>query len=403
MHVVTRKQMNLFFLVVAIQSLGANFAHPITPTIIVNLNLPDYMFGLAFAGMAFTNFLFSPFWGKISTYTGSRLILLICCIGYGVGQATFGIATSQMSIMLARLTSGFFVGGIMVCYLTYVINTSPLEERGRNLTIMATLSTVFSAFGYLVGGLVGDISIPFTFFLQTFTLCLSGVLFYVFMIKDKNEHVIMKKVTIILKEANPFSSFIDAKSFLNKILIVLFMVVLLTSIATTAYEQCFNFYIKDQFQFTSAYNGALKAIVGFISLIANGTICMRIMRHYDVKHALVYVLIGCSLTMLGIVLLDNIVPFILINVVFFAFNAIYIPLLQDVVAKSATSENSGILMGFFNAIKSLGMIVGALFAGFIYAFGAKLSFLYAFIFFGIAALLMIWHNIMRNKKDYEVK
>ncbi|MEF9961225.1 MAG: MFS transporter [Erysipelotrichaceae bacterium] len=403
MHVVTRKQMNLFFLVVAIQSLGANFAHPITPTIIVNLNLPDYMFGLAFAGMAFTNFLFSPFWGKISTYTGSRFILLVCCIGYGVGQAMFGLASSQSTIMLARLTSGFFVGGIMVCYLTYVINTSPLEERGRNLTIMATLSTVFSAFGYLVGGLIGDISIPFTFFLQTFTLCLSGILFYFFMIKDKSEHVIMKKVTAILKEANPFSAFIDARSFLNKILVVLFIVVLLTSVATTAYEQCFNFYIKDQFHFTSAYNGALKAIVGFISLIANGTICMRIMRHYDVKHALVYVLMGCSITMLGIVLLDDIVPFILINIVFFAFNAIYIPLLQDVVAKSATSENSGILMGFFNAIKSLGMIVGALFAGFIYAFGAKLSFLYAFIFFGIAALLMIWHNVMRNKKDYEVK
>ncbi|MEG0290874.1 MAG: MFS transporter, partial [Erysipelotrichaceae bacterium] len=94
MHVVTRKQMNLFFLVVAIQSLGANFAHPITPTIIINLNLPDYMFGLAFAGMAFTNFLFSPFWGKISTYTGSRVIILICCICYGGGQAMFGLAKS---------------------------------------------------------------------------------------------------------------------------------------------------------------------------------------------------------------------------------------------------------------------------------------------------------------------
>ena len=53
----------LYYIVVAIESLAANLAHPITPTLIHNLNLPDYMFGLMFAGMSVTNFLFSPFWG----------------------------------------------------------------------------------------------------------------------------------------------------------------------------------------------------------------------------------------------------------------------------------------------------------------------------------------------------
>ena len=51
----------IYYIIVALESLAANLAHPITPTLIQNLNLPDYMFGLMFAGMSITNFLFSPF------------------------------------------------------------------------------------------------------------------------------------------------------------------------------------------------------------------------------------------------------------------------------------------------------------------------------------------------------
>ena len=61
-----------FFIISAFQSLAANFAHPATPTLIQNLGLNDYMFGVAFAGMSLTNFLFSPFWGKISDQIGRR-------------------------------------------------------------------------------------------------------------------------------------------------------------------------------------------------------------------------------------------------------------------------------------------------------------------------------------------
>ena len=46
-----------FFAAMTLFNLAANFAHPVTPTVIKNLNLHDYMFGLALAAMLFTNFL----------------------------------------------------------------------------------------------------------------------------------------------------------------------------------------------------------------------------------------------------------------------------------------------------------------------------------------------------------
>lgn len=389
---VHRHHLQLFFILIAMESLAANFAHPITPTLIKNLQLPDYSFGLLFAGMAFTNFLFSPFWAKQVKRMGSKKVLGICCIGYGIGQAMFAISKTLPIILCARLLSGFFVGGIMVSFLTYIIHQTTVETRGKYLALSATLTTVFAAFGYLVGGFTGVVSIPLTFAMQSITLIAAGILFYLVL---KDDHEESSTRINIWKEANPFQAFIDSRKFMTLTFVILFFAVFLTSTATTAYDQNFNYFIKDQFHFNSSYNGMLKAVVGFISLFANTTVCIWIMKKTDVKKS-VCIVLGCAGTaLIMITFIDAILPFILLNILFFAVNAIYIPLLQDMCASASKEEDSNMVMGFYNAMKSLGMIAGALFAGFIYAFGPKLSFLYAGIFFLISMLATIWYRYRR--------
>ncbi len=385
----------LFFFVVALESLAANFAHPITPTLIKNLNLPDYSFGMLYAGMAFTNFLFSPFWAKQVTRMGSRKVLGICCSGYGIGQALFAIMKTLPTIMIARFVSGFFVGGIMVSFLTYIIHTSTVEQRGRYLALSATFTTVFSAFGYLIGGFTGVVSIPLTFAMQSGVLVLCGIFFIIFLQDDKEDVVASGNPW---RDANPFQAFFDAKQFMTISFAILFFAVFLASTATTAYDQNFNYFIKDQFHFNSSYNGILKAIVGFISLLVNTTICVWLMKKTDVRKSAIAVLGGAGIMLIIVTMLVDIVPFIIVNIIFFALNAMYIPLLQDLCASSASNKNSSMVMGFYNAMKSLGMIVGALFAGFIYAFGPRLSFLYAGIFFLISMLGIVWfYHRTKNK------
>ena len=100
----------LFFAGMILFHLASNFAHPVTPTIIQQLKLPDYMFGLMLAAMQLSNFLFSPFWGKRNTYASSRQTLLICCLGYGLAQLGFACAGTQVMILLVRVLAGIFVG-----------------------------------------------------------------------------------------------------------------------------------------------------------------------------------------------------------------------------------------------------------------------------------------------------
>ena len=167
-----------FFCGMVLFNLSANFAHPITPTFIQALALPDYMFGLMLATMMLSNFLFSPAWGKINTFVSSRRSLLICCMGYALAQLGFALSTTQSQILLVRALAGVFVGGVYVSFLTYILNTAKPEDQGRFLTYNATSQAVFGAFGYLVGGLLGESSIRATFLLQAGSLALSGVIFW---------------------------------------------------------------------------------------------------------------------------------------------------------------------------------------------------------------------------------
>ncbi|MFV0381125.1 MAG: MFS transporter [Breznakia sp.] len=377
--------MRIFLLFMGIEMIAANIAHPITPTLMKNLHMPDYMFGLAYAGMAFTNFLFSPFWAKMVSNLGSRITLLVCCMGYGFGQFLFMISSTTSMILVARLVSGSFVAGILVSFLTYTIHFVSQEERGKYLAYNATVSSVASAFGYVIGGFVGVVSIHLTFFVQVVLLISSAWIFFFYLKDDRMQE---RKKVHILKEANPLKAFMDAKNFMNVSFMLLFAVVFFTSFATTTYDQSFNYFIKDIFNFSSAYNGVLKAIVGLVSFVANTTLCLWLMRNTDVHKSLMAIFIGASLCLFGMYLALDRMPFMIINLIFFAFNAMYVPLIQSACAKAPEEKDKNQIMGFYNSMKGLGMIAGGIFAGVVYGLGARLPFLFSGIFFVIACMLM---------------
>ena len=391
------KQRFLFFFAAMILfNLAANFAHPVTPTIIQDLRLPDYMFGLMLAAMQFSNFLFSPFWGKLNVSISSRQTLLICCTGYGVAQLGFACATTQSMILLARILAGVFVGGIFVSFLTYVINTAKPEDQAKFLTYSATIQAVFGAFGYLVGGLLGEFSIRGTFYLQAFCLGLAGILFRLVCLPDgQQEQTDLKKIAL---ETNPLQAFIDGKYFMNMAFVMLFAVNILMNFANTGFDQVFNYYLKDQLGLTSSYNGIIKAAVGLISFVFNMTVCLWIIRKTDTRISMTVLMALCAVTALGTLLAPKIWLFILLSVFVYAGYSVSLPVLQNMVAVQADPMRKNLVMGFYNATKSLGSIIGSLMAGFLYAVHIKLPFAVVAVAYGLSLLAAVGYLLQSKKK-----
>lgn len=382
-----RGSMVSFFAVMFVFNMAANFVHPVTPTIIVNLRLDDAMFGLALAAMMLCNFLFSPFWGKMAGLLSSRKVMLISGFGYAVGQVFFGLARTETGFLLARMFAGIFVGGCYVSFLTYTANCSPEEKRGKNLAINATISSVSASFGYCVGGLIGEWHVYGSVWLQAAMLALTSLILFLICREDRQPNVQPMRRREWLRTCNPFSVFLQCRQFLTRALMFLFLAYGLGNLGYIAFEQCFNYFLKAQFQMTPGYNGVIKAILGLVSLTANGTLCMWILRQKRVSAYLAGVMGVCTAAMIGVIFFDQPLPFILVNIVFFAFYFVSVPLMQNRAAVLGNGPQSNLVMGAFNAVKSFGSIFGSALAGVIYTWHPKLPFVFGFAAFALAALM----------------
>lgn len=395
-----KTRFSLFFAALILFHLAANFAHPVTPTIIHNLNLPEYMFGLALAVMTGTNFLLSPFWGKINPLFSSHRTLLLCCVGYGIAQLGFACSTTMATILFYRMLAGAFVGGAFVSFLTYVVNMAKPEDQGKFLTASATIHSVAGAFGYLIGGIIGEFSIKAAFLAQTGSLIASGILFYLVCLPDNQRKEHLSPIQL-MKTANPLQAFCDGKYFMNPGFALLFCLCILVNFANTGFDQAFNYYLKDQLHLTSSYNGIIKAAVGMVSFVFNTTLCVWIIQKTDVRKSLVVLMGVCTLSAVAAILTPKILLFITWSVLVYAGYSVSIPVLQDRIAGMADGSQKSLVMGFYNATKSLGSVIGSLTAGFIYAVHVKLPFLLVALAYGlgIVTALGYWLYTLRFSRN----
>jgi predicted MFS family arabinose efflux permease len=395
----TDKRMLQFFAVTVLFNMAASFAHPVTPTIIKTRGFGDYMFGIALAAMMVVNFSFSPFWGRLISFLSSRRVILVCAMGYAVGQAIFGLASSELMMVGARMFAGVFIGGAMIGCLTYVINTAPVSMRGNYLTVMATIQSVAGAFGFFVGGMLGEIGIGVTMVAQVVTLASCGVLYFIVCKDDASIPMSQLKPEALLKEANPLAAFVAAKDLLTPLLIFLLLITCLSNIGSTAFDQSSNYYFKAQLGLSSGYNGAIKAVIGLVSLIANSTICLWLLRHTDIRRSSIYVYLLCSLATVGVLMTDSMVPFVVSLITYFGFFAVSVPLTQNLVANSSGGKDTNLLMGCYNGMKSLGGIFGALWAGLLYTQNPRYPFMLGSASFALATMAAAYYFYLSRRTE----
>src|SRR5699024_9670484 len=184
--------------------------------------------------------------------------------------------------------------------MTYIVNTeSDPVARGQQLTATATIQMVFSAFGYLIGGLLGEVFTYLAIIVQVGLLIVAGLFFYFGFKDDATLPFCDLKNPGGRSGFNAFSALPASQSFLTQLFAVLFVMCLLQNLGYTAFDQTFNYYIRDQFNFSSGYNGLLKGLMGFITLVANSTVCIWLIRKTDTHKSVIAVLGVCSVTMLA--------------------------------------------------------------------------------------------------------
>ena len=218
--------------------------------------MPDYVFGLLFATMSFSNFLFSPFWGELSDRKGRVTVIRICMVGYAVGQFGFAACSNLAFILFFRFFAGIFSGGFLVTALAYISDMTEGHERTKSLSFFAALVTMAVSVGFFIGGFLGKINIYYTFMLQIPLLLIESFLFKILLPESLNEEKRIKD-KIDFKKIMKIIDIEKGKDILTFPIIVFFIGVILTEFSRVGFNNSFNFYIKSALKLPPSYNGGI--------------------------------------------------------------------------------------------------------------------------------------------------
>ena len=355
----------------------SNCVNPITPALFLGLKMPDYMFGVAFAAMAGASFFFSPFWGRMCQRIGSTKVFAWGMLLHACAQGLFSISTTQAEIVIWRMLAGVACSASTVSSMSYLMDAAKEKEQYRCMLYHSAISTIGCAMGYSLGGIVGTFSILFVFRLQVVLMLIS---FFAICctLKDsepKNGSPRMEQKGKI--QSGLFQVPVSSLVFLTA--------VFLSSFATTAYDNAYNYYVKAALNLPNYYNGLIRAGIGVIALAVDFTIGLWMIRKTDSRKTIIPVLLMCAVTSGIVPFIDKVGFYILGNFVFYGFNSLYAPMQQALVTDESSSGGSGAVSGMFTSFLFGGKVMGALFAGFIYSSGNKLPFFAASVFFLMSA------------------
>lgn len=378
-----KKKSTTYLLIIAVLSnLALNMAHPVTPMLIKELNLPSLMFGIFFATMSIGNFLGSPLFGSLSDNHGRIKYLIIGLLGYGISQLGFGFNSNPFIIVIFRFLGGFFVTSYVTTVMAYLTDITNKENRLKFIAYYSAATTIGGALGSLLGGVIGNSNYKYTFFVQFLLCAFTSLLIFILMgetIEKKDEKIKLSLDNFSIRNYG---------NHLTKNIILIIIIIIIFFFASTSYNSSINYYIESVLNLPPSFNGIFLSIAGIIGFLSNLIITPYLGKKFkDISiFKTLTLLLGISLILA--VFAPNNMLFFSFMILFVALASVHIPLQQSILTRMS-KDNYGSIMGLLNSSKSIGMICGSLFAGFIFDFGNKLPFLVAGIILIIGFLLTL--------------
>jgi MFS family permease len=398
-----KSQLVFIFLTVFIYLLGFGIIIPITPILSRDLGATATQAGFLMASYSLMQFLFSPFWGRLSDRNGRRPVLLFCMMCEGICYLLFAFARSLEMLFVARALAGFFGASISTAS-AYISDVTPAHERSKGMAIIGVAFGLGFVFGPAIGGVLslwGSHISSAPYFNTTFTaswvsvICFFNFIFGYKFLKESLTHT-----------PPPRSRENRLKVIWSKLRIKtlgpLMTTYFLLSLAMSSMEATLVWFMGEKFNWGLEQVSFGFAYIGLMLVFTQGFLVRRFLPKIGERHMLP---IGISLFILGMVGIAFMptIPLMGLTMTFLAVgNGLTNPSTLGSISLVAPKEDQGSILGLTQSFSSLGRILGPVLGGIIYKESISGPFLVSGLL-GMSALiiiLIIFKNIpMSGKKE----
>ena len=373
-----RSPLLVLFLVVVIDLIGFGIVLPLLPRYAKEYAASPLMTGVIMASFSAMQFVFAPFWGRLSDRHGRRPILMVGLFGSVLSYTLFGLADSLVVLLVSRIAAGFF-GATIGAAQAYIADVTDAKERGRG---MAVIGAAFGL-GFTVGPAIGGIASGWHRYapgfiaagLSAFALTLAMVA-----LPEPPRHA-----------ARAERSLLDRTAIRHALAMPTIPLILLLQFGATfafaSFESTLSLFTQAQWRYDERHNGCVFTFIGLVLVIAQGGIVRRLMPKVG---ELNFVVRGTLLMALGLGALafvpDLALLLVALAVAVLGF-AMVTPSLSSLLSRRTPQSTQGEVLGLGQSMLSLARILGPLWGNWLFGVTWGLPYMVAGFLLLIATVL----------------
>jgi MFS family permease len=346
---------------------------------------------------SFCQFLFAPFWGKLSDQFGRRPILLICLVGEGISYLIFSFSTSLWMLFMSRMLAGFFGGSIS----TASAAISDLTARDQRSRGMALIGAAFGL-GFLIGPGIGgalafwgerlrpaDEIFPLRFaagFIAV--MCLITYIFAFFKFKETKQSQTAK-----LSSLSSPNRWVLYQRFLRKPVVnSLIFVFFLNSFCISQVEASLILFAADRFGWTIKEVAIGFTFLGLLALFNQGYLVRALLPKFGEVRILFTGILCLALAFGFMSVAFTLWPLVLGGMLMSLGMAFVSPSTLGALSLLTSEKEQGEALGTAQGLASMGRILGPACGGFVYGtLGMSIPFLISSLII-LLGLLVIWRS-----------
>lgn len=378
-----RAPVYLVLLTVFIDLLGFGIVIPLLPFYAQHYGATPTVIGLLSSSYSLMQFVFVPFWGKLSDRVGRRPIILMSVFGSFISYLIFGFANSLFLLFFSRMLAGL-MGANIATAQAYIGDTTTFEERAKYMGLIGAAFGVGFMLGPFVGGVMSRISFGAPGFLASGLALINVVLAYFMLpesVKDRSKSVRRPGLLNFSTVAEAFR-----QPGIGKLVLVFFFY----TVAFSNLYVAFPLFTGSVFKYGAAENGYLFAYIGLVAIIVQGGAIGKLARKFGEKSLMAT---GLVLLLAGLVLVPGattLVHLVLLITFLAVGSALVTPSLTSLISKSAGHGEQGTVLGVSQSFSSLARVIGPFWGGFILGTAGISWPFYTGSIMLLAALLLVW-------------
>ncbi|MBA4077717.1 MAG: tetracycline resistance MFS efflux pump [Cyanobacteria bacterium PR.023] len=368
----------LIFMTVFIDLMGFGLVIPILPTYAQQLHASDFMIGLLIASYSIMQFLFTPFWGRLSDRIGRRPVLLISLAASFAGYLIWGFSTSLIWLFASRIVAGFGNANIAVAQ-AYITDITTKENRARGMGMVGAAFGLGFVLGPALGCLLVQNGLGFVGFVAA-GFSLVDLILTFFLLPEPKERGTFGK--------DRFGLGIDfyIKNVTSAKLRVSFLIFFISTFAFANMEATLVLLTSKLYNWGPKENGLLFVYIGILIVIVQGGMIRQLTKKYSEKKLIT---VGSFLVAAGLFLTpvtNSWMVLALAMTLLSIGSGINNPCNQSIISKLAPEETVGGVLGLGQSVSTLGRIFGPIVGC---ALFEKLGYLSPYIAGGLCMIIVV--------------